>query len=186
MQQGNLFLIFIEKLNDNKIPYFVTGSVAAIVYGEPRLTHDIDIVLELSDTDAENFEKYFPNSEFYFPPTDIIKIEKSRLSRGHFNMIHLETGFKADIYFIGADEFSLWAYENLKEIKFHGVIINVAPPEYVIVRKLQYYQEGKSSKHLTDIKSILEQSSDLIDDKFLQSKIEDFSLEEDWKLTQEE
>lgn len=186
MHPDKLFLIFVEKFNEYKIPYFVTGSVAAIVYGEPRLTHDIDIVLELSDKDVENFEKYFSTSEFYIPPQDILKIEKGRTSRGHFNLIHLETGFKADIYFMGKDKFSFWAYENLKEIKFHNVIINVAPPEYVIIRKLEYYKEGLSGKHLIDIKSMLEQSSDMIDFQFLHAKIMEFSLEEEWKLVGEE
>ena len=48
MQELNLFKIFTSKLNEPKLGYFVTGSVASIVYGEPRLTHDIDIVLEIS------------------------------------------------------------------------------------------------------------------------------------------
>lgn len=42
MQELNLFLIFTERLNKLKIPYIITGSVASIVYGEPRVTHDFD------------------------------------------------------------------------------------------------------------------------------------------------
>ena len=185
MQPDNLFLIFVEKLNDNNIPYFVTGSVAAIVYGEPRLTNDIDIVLELSEENTKKFRKIFPAAEYYIPPFDVLNIERRRASRGHFNLIHTESGFKADVYFMGKDGFALWAYENLKEVKFHEVIINVAPPEYVIVRKLEYYKEGQSVKHLSDINGILEQSSELINNKLLLNKIKEFSLEDEWKLVQE-
>jgi hypothetical protein len=47
MQEAELFLVFIRPLNDLGIPYMVTGSVAAMLYGEPRLTHDVDLVLQI-------------------------------------------------------------------------------------------------------------------------------------------
>ena len=46
MHAPNLFHIFINPLNHLDIRYVVTGAVAAIIYGEPRLTHDIDLVVE--------------------------------------------------------------------------------------------------------------------------------------------
>jgi len=48
MQDHNLFGIYLNILNKNQIQYFVTGSVASIVYGEPRLTHDIDLIIFLT------------------------------------------------------------------------------------------------------------------------------------------
>ena len=45
MQDHNLFSLYINILDDNNIPYFITGSVASIVYGDPRLTNDIDLVI---------------------------------------------------------------------------------------------------------------------------------------------
>ena len=47
MQELSLYQIFTEKLNSKKIPYAVTGSVASIIYGQPRMTHDIDIVINI-------------------------------------------------------------------------------------------------------------------------------------------
>lgn len=44
MQEHDLFNIFIEPLDELDIPYIVTGAVASIIYGEPRLTHDVDLV----------------------------------------------------------------------------------------------------------------------------------------------
>ena len=49
MQDHNLFGIYLNILNENNIQYFLTGFVASIVYGEPRLTHDIDLVIFLPD-----------------------------------------------------------------------------------------------------------------------------------------
>ena len=65
----------------------VNGAVASIIYGEPRLTHDIDLVLELSDEDAEELVEVFPLEEFYCPPIEILRLEIKRPQRGHFNLI---------------------------------------------------------------------------------------------------
>jgi len=59
--------------------------------------------------------------------------------------------------------------------------IMLAPPEYVIIRKLEFYQEGSSPKHLTDIEAILKNSSELIDLKFLKSQILTLDLNNIWQ-----
>jgi len=59
MQQVNLFEIFILPLYKTRLDYFVTGSIAATIYGEPRLTHDIDIVIDLTQNDIAELYKRF-------------------------------------------------------------------------------------------------------------------------------
>lgn len=180
MQELESFLVFIRKFNSLKIPYMTTGSVAGIVYGEPRLTHDIDIVLKIFGDHASQICKAFPLKEFYCPPEEIIKIESSRESRGNFNIIHHGTGFKADIYLIGKDPLHLWAFAKRREIELNGEIVFFAPPEYVIIRKLEYYKEGEAQKHIHDIKGILSVSKDIIDMKELNAKISSLGLENYW------
>ena len=65
-----------------------------------------------------------------------------------------------------------------------GNTLWVAPPEYVIVRKLEYYREGKSEKHLKDIVSMITISEKQIDFEDLQNKIKNCSLEKEWKEVQ--
>ena len=55
-----------------------------------------------------------------------------------------------------------------------------APPEYVIIRKLEYYKEGGAEKHIHDIKGILAVSRDIIDMKELNGKISSLGLENLW------
>ena len=93
MQDINLFLIFSDILNYKDIEYFVTGAVATIVYGESRLTHDIDLVIHLSKNQVYKFIKAFPQKIFYCPPEEVIVTEMNRPTRAHFNIIHHETGF---------------------------------------------------------------------------------------------
>ncbi|MBW2610399.1 MAG: hypothetical protein JRC68_08670 [Deltaproteobacteria bacterium] len=181
MPEHNLFQIYISRLEKLNIRYIATGAVASIIYGEPRLTHDIDLIVELTDENAETIIGAFPSEKFYCPPIEIIKLEADRPRRGHFNLIHHETGFKADIYIAGQDELHNWAMSKRKRFDMEGGPIWVAPPEYVILRKLEYYREGKSEKHMRDISSILDISSDLIDFEQLENKVSDSKLQMEWE-----
>ena len=181
MQEPDLFLLFVERLNDAAIPYMVTGSVAGIVYGEPRVTHDVDLVVELDASQAEDFVALFPTEEFYCPPEAVIRTEVCRDTRGHFNLIHHATGFKADIYPIGRDPLHQWAMRRRRSVEMDHTQVSVAPPEYVILRKLQYYQEGGSDKHLRDIRSILEMSAAAIDKVELEAKVSQLGLSPMWR-----
>ncbi len=58
----------------------------------------------------------------------------------------------------------------------------LAPPEYVIVRKLEYYREGGSEKHLRDIRSMLAVSGEQIDRASLREWIERRGLQTEWRL----
>lgn len=181
MPEHDLFRIFIARLNRLPIRYIITGAVASTIYGEPRLTHDLDLVLELEPEDAEKFAGMFPIEDFYCPPPEIIRLEVRRRQRGHFNLIHHETGFKADIYTSGKDKLHKWALENRRQVDVDGEIYWLAPVEYVILRKLEYYREGGSEKHLRDIASILILSQDQIDFSVLEEKIREYLLEREWQ-----
>jgi hypothetical protein len=181
MLEHNLFLIFLSRLEEKNISYIVTGSVASIIYGEPRLTHDIDLVIELSSSDAGKILDAFPEEEFYCPPLEVIKLEIKRPYRGHFNLIHHETGFKADIYLSGRDKLHKWAIDDRKQYRLGNENVWVAPPEYVILRKLEYYREGKSDKHLSDIKKILDISGNILDMDVLNNMISEYGFDIEWE-----
>jgi hypothetical protein len=163
----------------------ITGAVASIIYGEPRLTNDIDLVIDMKPDDVEAFADAFPIEDFYCPPPDVIKLEIGRSLRGHFNLIHHATGFKADIYASGRDELHYWGLNNRKPVDVEGEKFWLAPIEYVIFRKLEYYREGESEKHLRDISSILAFSSGEIDFNTLEEKIKKLNLEKEWKIAKD-
>ena len=68
MREPDMYLVFLERLNRGSVPYMVTGSVASIAYGEPRLTHDVDLVVELDADCIEDFVALFPADAFYCRP----------------------------------------------------------------------------------------------------------------------
>src|SRR4051812_46076507 len=104
MLEADLFLLFVRPLNNANIPYIIGGSIAAIFYGEPRLTHDVDIVVVLTNKDIKRLPDIFPESDFYLPATEIIAEEVARGVDGQFNVIHLATGYKADFYPAGTGD----------------------------------------------------------------------------------
>ena len=185
MPEPELFLLFVRPLNRAGIRYVVTGSVAAIFYGEPRLTHDVDFVVFLREADIEALAKTFPPADFYLPPPETVAAEARREQRGHFNIIHLATGFKADLYLTGRDELNAWAFRLRRQFQFEGETVMLAPPEYVMVRKLEYYREGGSEKHLRDIRSMLAVSGAQLDRSALNEWLQRCGLQTEWRLVSE-
>jgi hypothetical protein len=181
MPEPDLFLLFVRPLNRAGIRYLVTGSVAAIFYGEPRLTHDVDLVVFLNEQDLGKLTAGFPTADFYLPPADVIATELRREQRGHFNIIHSDTGFKADFYLTGRDDLNAWAFRSRRHVQFAGETVVLAPPEYVILRKLEYYREGSSEKHLRDIRSMLSISREQIDRRALEEWVERRGLQSEWR-----
>ena len=182
MPEPELFLLFVRPLNRAGIRYVVTGGVAAIFYGEPRLTHDVVFVVFLNIEDIRRLAGAFSSSDFYVPPENSIAEEMAREQRGHFNIIHMDTGFKADFYPTGRDELNAWAFQMKRQAFFEGETVVFAPPEYVIVRKLEYFREGRSEKHLRDIRSMLAVSADHLARPMLMEWIQRRGLESEWRL----
>ncbi len=183
MEPANVFLIFTERLERAGICYMVTGSVASMLYGIPRFTHDLDLIIELPSHQVSVISHAFPLDVFYAPPEEVIQIESHRPQRGHFNVIHHQTGLKADIYIHGNDPLQAWGLTRKTRIELpDGDGMWVAPPEYVIIRKLEYYREGHTGKHLHDINGMLEISGDIIDRGIIKKWVERLDLQKHWSL----
>jgi len=182
MPEPDLIQLFAQPLNQIAVRYLVSGSVAAMLYGEPRVTHDIDFVVFLRPQDVSKLSEIFPAPEFYVPPSNTIVIEMARDRNGHFNIIHADSGLKADFYTANHDELHAWAFRHEKRYTIGETYISLAPPEYVIVRKLEYFREGGSEKHLRDIRSMLAVSGGQLDQASLNDWIQRRRVEAEWQL----
>jgi hypothetical protein len=180
MQDPDLITLFVAPLERAGIRYMITGSIASSIYGEPRNTLDIDLVLLLEANQTSVFHRIFSEEEFYLPPADVIEIEARREAHGHFNIIHHHSGLKADIYLSRNHRSLPWAVEHIRRIETPSTPINVAPPEYIIIHKLEFYREGGSQKHLRDIAGIIEQQP--LDQSFLQPTLESLGLTPEYQL----
>ncbi len=176
---------FVEPLDRLGIVYMVTGSVGAMAYGEPRMTTDVDVVVRLALGQAGPLLDCFPEADFYRPPEEVVRHEITRAARGHFNVIQHATGMKADFYPAGDDPLPAQALERRRRLDVGGSTIVLAPPEYVIVRKLEFHREGASDKHLRDIASMLASGCPL-DLAWLEAELESRGLTTTWARLREE
>jgi hypothetical protein len=180
MPEPDLIELFAQPLNQAGIRYLISGSVAAMLYGEPRVTHDIDFVVFLRADDVPRLAAIFPAPQFYVPPAAVILEETARERRGHFNIVHADSGLKADFYTAGRDDLHAWAFRNARKYSIGENVISLAPPEYVILRKLEYHREGGSEKHLRDIRAMLAVSGELLDRAALQDWLARLNLQTEW------
>ena len=172
------FFDILRRLEDNNIEYMVVGSMAAMVYGEPRMTHDMDVVIQVSPMDAQRLEDIFKPEEFYCPPIEIIRSEI--VHQGQFNLIHHESGLKIDLVIRKNTEHAECEFNRRRRVPFwHGNDAVLASPEDVIIAKLEYFRQGGSQKHLKDIRGILAETQ--IDDTYLNNWLTKLNLKEEWK-----
>ena len=170
--------LFIRPLESTAISYMITGGVASVIYGEPRFTRDIDIVLVLDPPDAARLASLFDGEAFYVPPLDVMREEAARPEGGHFNIIHRDTALRADVYLAGDTPLHAWAFGHRRRMQIGDLGIWVAPLEYVILRKLEYYRTSESDRHLRDIAVMLRISGDTLDVATLQGWLATLGLNE--------
>ncbi len=177
-QVMEVFQDVLSRLEEAQLPYMVVGSLSSIVYGEPRMTKDMDLVVDIPVQQAHQFEKLFPFEGFYCPPLEVLKAEV--VARGQFNLIHHNSGLKIDIIVRKQSPHAIEEFKRRQKVSFwKGFEASIASPEDVIIKKLDYYREGGSEKHLSDIRGILANSP--IDQNYLDHWLQTLGLTEVWK-----
>ncbi len=170
----------IEALDRLGISYLVTGSVAAMAYGEPRLTNDIDIVAAITDLHIAGLIAAFPPEEFYISEEMIRDAIRHHLQ---FNIIHPSSGLKIDIILRKDTPFDDSRFSRIRRIRpAESYTASFAAPEDIIIMKMQYYRDGGSEKHLRDIAGILKVSRDEVNKSYIADWARRLGLEEIWKM----
>lgn len=156
----------IRCLDDLGIDYMLTGSYASSIQGEPRSTHDIDLVVALTMSDADKLIEAFPDPEFYLsPPAMREAIERS----GMFNVIHMESGYKVDFWLLRDLPFDTLRFARKCTVTAWGIVLKVSTPEDTILAKLRWAKEsGGSEKQFTDALRIYEIQYPLFDMAYLE------------------
>jgi len=147
-------------LNNNNIPYMISGSIAQNIYAVPRLTNDIDIVIELSKKQIDDFVLLFPDT--YIEKNTIVEEQKKS---GMFNVIDYKTGFKIDFIFRKNTEYYNLAFSRRIKVKEFETEVSLITIEDLIIAKLLWIQQLRSEKQINDIKNLLFAKS--IDAKYL-------------------
>jgi hypothetical protein len=148
------FRYVIEALERLDIPYMVVGGFAAIFYGEPRLTIDVDIVVDMRPEHIRPFAAAFPIPDYYVSEEGM---RDSLQRRYPFNVIQSATGAKVDLVPLPRDVFTRVAFQRRQRLAYDeaGHSATFITPEDIIVAKLVAHRETGSDKHLHDARGVL-------------------------------
>lgn len=179
MDQLDLLRLVAETLERLGIRYAVVGSFASGAWGEPRMTHDIDVVVELDVFDAQLICNAFGADEFYVSSTAAHEaVQNGR----QFKLLHPASGNKIDFMVVGD---SARAPAQLERCTLAPLLsdqmIRVASPKDVVLGKLLYYSEGGSEKHLRDISGRIRTQAVAIDYEYLQENAWRLGVNEEWQ-----
>ena len=161
LEQNRAFGGVIDILEAMGIEYVIWGGVAAIMYGEPRFTRDMDVMVRLQYNQVDSLARVLEEDGYY---VSVEAIRDAVDRHFYFNAIHIETGIKIDFFVAGRDPIHVWAFEH-RQVKDFDEFCQASymPPESVILTKLQAYQDSGSTRHLDDIEGILRVSGPELD-----------------------
>ena len=149
--------IVTGRLEAAGIPYMVTGSFAANYYAVPRMTRDIDLVVEPSAGDADRFCALF-ETEFYL---DRDAVRAAIAGRGAFNLIHRAYVIKVDCIVRKDSEYRRTEFARQRRGSIEGHGLALAAPEDLIISKLDWMRETRSEVQLADVRNLLISVPDL-------------------------
>lgn len=163
-----------------EVVYFVTGSTATIAYGEPRFTNDIDIVIDLPKEKIAEFCEGFPSDDFIFSQHAVLQAVREKFQ---FNVIHPASGLKIDFIVLSDSAFDRSRQQRRRLLPvFRDASACFASPEDVIIKKMLYYQEGGSDKHVRDIAGVLRVQGDRLDRSYIERWAAKLGVLELWHM----
>lgn len=166
MAQQDLLVHTVRTLDRAGIEYMITGSIVTSLQGEPRSTHDIDVVVEISAVDVPLLIAAFPRPKFY---VDEGAIREAIRLGGTFNVIETEEGDKVDFWMLHGDSFDRSRFGRKYQERVFGVNMTISSPEDTILAKLRWANlSGGSERHVRDALGVYEVQRPHLDTRYLE------------------
>jgi len=140
-----------SRLDGAGIAYMISGSMAMNYYAQPRMTRDIDVVVELSPADADRVVQLFA-ADFYCDP-DTVRDAIAR--RFMFNIIHSDLAVKVDFIVRKATPYREAEFLRRREATVAGVRLWLVSPEDLLLSKLAWAKDSHSELQLSDVKNLI-------------------------------
>ncbi len=167
---GEIIKTVAQYLNEHHIPYVVVGGFAVMLYGRPRATADIDIIISIYPEDIHLFVEFLKENGFFADENDMIMAFRER---GHCTVEDKDTLFRLDIKGV-YDEMDRASMERRAKTEFEGVDLYVCSPEDLILSKLRWGRE----EDIYDALSVYVRNIDSLDMEYLRKKSEEMGMED--------
>lgn len=174
----------VQVLDQTGIEYMITGSVVSSLQGEPRSTHDIDMVVAFQKSAVRRFVDAFPPPDFYLAAESIIDAMNRQ---SMFNLIDVNTGDKVDFWMLTDEPFDQSRFSRRMSETFMGLTLIVSSPEDTILAKLRWAElSGGSEKQFTDALRVYEVQYGKLDSEYLERWVRKLKVESLWERLKEE
>jgi hypothetical protein len=163
-----------EKLN---IGYYIGGSLASSAFGVARSTLDVDIVAEVKTAHASTLERTL-KKEFYI---DVDSIQRAIEKQSSFNLVHLETMFKIDVFILKDQAFHRHAFSRRTKKSVSEDIskqLYFPTPEDIVLIKLDWYKSGGESfeQQWRDVLGVLKVQGTKLNTHYLKHWADELSI----------
>ena len=143
--------IVTQRLEESHIPYMVTGSMAMNYYAVPRMTRDIDVVVEIVVGESDRLCELF-EPDFY---VDRDAVRRAIADRGTFNVIHTGFVLKVDFVVRKDSDYRREEFSRRKRVSVEGRDFFIVAPEDLIISKLDWARDTRSAVQLADVRNLL-------------------------------
>jgi hypothetical protein len=141
----------VGRLDRAAIPYMLTGSIALSYYAQPRMTRDIDLVVELAGRDAKSVEALFTPG-YYVSDVDI---DRALTDAGMFNVLHLDKLVKVDLIVRKDAPYRRHEFTRRQRVPMPGFAAWIVSREDLILSKLAWAKDSGSEMQLRDVRALL-------------------------------
>jgi len=168
-----------RKLDEAKIPYVISGSIAANYYTVPRMTRDLDVVVEMQESDVKNFVRLF--QEDFFVDEDMVRTEVKK--KGMFNLIQSAYIIKIDFILRKESDWQVMVFARRQKVQIDDMSIWLISPEDLILAKLLWAKDSASEMQLNDVRNLL-QSAERLDGAYIKQWMAALGLQEVYQKVQ--
>lgn len=184
MSQQELLKRVVEALDRCGIDHMFTGSVASSLQGEPRSTHDLDVVIAVQETDIRSLVEAFPPPAYFLDPKSI---REAMTHKSMFNLMDVAEGDKVDFWILTDHPFDQSRFARKYSEQVMGIRLRVSSPEDTILAKLHWaLKSGGSEKQFTDALRVFEVQYGSLDLDYLNRWVIAMGLEEMWHRLKDE
>jgi hypothetical protein len=179
MPQQELLRRVVDVLQRAGVRYMLTGSLVSSLQGEPRATHDIDLIVQIDIVSVGPLLLAFPPPDYYL---DEMAVREAIARRDMFNLLEITSGDKVDFWMLTNDPFDIERFGRRFVQRVAGADLYVSRPEDTILQKLRWAEmSGGSEKQSRDALRVFEVQHDAVDIPYIDRWAAALGIEHLWQ-----
>jgi hypothetical protein len=169
-------------LDHSGIPWMLTGSVASSMYGVPRSTNDLDLVIAPTRDQLSVLLQFLTRLKLVFHEEEAVSALKNGTM---FSVVDFANGWKVGFIVRKDRTFSATEFARRATHEVDGLRLTVATPEVVIISKLEWARLGESARQIDDAAGVLRMQRSTLDTAYIEQWVKALGLAGEWAAAQE-